>query len=87
MALSVTLSVCEHRAQRMGQELEPDRQRCRTKQESTAIGRQIRDAFQVKGNCLLERGEHLLEGAALDRDVEVETDRFPIAIATFGVAA
>ena len=56
-------------------------------QSPSLMWRQIRDTFQIKRNRILERGEHLLEGAALDRDVEVETDRFPIAIATFGVAA
>jgi hypothetical protein len=57
------------------------------KQGSSFLGRQIRDALEIEGGRSLERLEHLLEGAALDRDVEIETERLPVAVPAFRVAA
>lgn len=88
MAVSVTITVSEQSAQRLRQKSEPDRKRRRTTEETPLfLGRQIRDALQIKRDRFLERTEDLLEGVALDRDVEIEADRLPIAIPAFGVAA
>jgi hypothetical protein len=72
----------------MGEEFQPDWQWCRTVEQITSLlGRQAGDGFEVKRNRLLEGSENLLERAALDRDVEIEADRLPLAVATFGIAA
>lgn len=49
--------------------------------------RQVSDRLKVQRDRFLERTEDLLEGTTLDRNVEVEADRLPIAVAAFGVAA
>ena len=88
MALSVTITVGEQPPQRMSQEFQLDRKRCRTMEQSTLfLRRQIRHTFQVQRDRFLERLEYLLEGAALDCNVEIEADRLPIAIPAFSVAA
>jgi hypothetical protein len=71
----------------MGQELEPDLERCRrVEQVASFLRRQLRYACEVKGNPFLERAEDLFERPALDRDVEIEADRLPIAVATLSIA-
>ena len=88
MASSVAITVREQPAQRMGQELEPDRERSRAMEQSALfLWRQVRDTCEIQRNRLLERAEHLFEGAALDRYVEIEADRLPLAIPAFGIAA
>jgi hypothetical protein len=87
MVLSVAVTVGEQPTQRMGQELEPDRERSWAMEQGLSfLRRQIDKGLEVKGNRLLKRTEDVLEGAALDRDVEIETDRFPIAVPALGVA-
>jgi predicted RNA binding protein YcfA (HicA-like mRNA interferase family) len=88
MVLSVAVTVREQSAQYVRQELEPNRQRSLTMEQGASfMWRQVRDALKIEENRFLERTEDLLEGATLDRDVEVEADRLPIAVATFGIAA
>ena len=78
MALSVAITACEQAAQRMGQELEPDRERSWTMQQGLPfLRRQVCDASEVKRDRFPERTEYLLERAALDGDVEIEANRLP----------
>jgi hypothetical protein len=44
------------------------------------LWRQIRHALKIEGNCFLERTEYFFEGAALNRDVELEADCLPGAV-------
>ena len=88
MALSVAITVGEQAAQGMGEKLQPDRERCRTvEQTAPFVRREIVDAFEVKQNRFPEGTEDLLERPPLDRDVEIEADCLPIAVPAFGVAA
>jgi hypothetical protein len=71
----------------MPQEFEFDGERSGAMEQGLLfVGWQIRDPFQVEGNRVVKRSKHLLERAALDRDVEIEADRLPIAAPAFGVA-
>jgi hypothetical protein len=54
MALSIAITVRKKSAQRMGQELEPERERgWAVKQGLSFVGREVPDALEVQGNCLL----------------------------------
>jgi len=88
MPLSVASTAAEQSTKRVSQELQPDIQwRRPIEQGRPLLRRQIRDGLKVQRDCLPKEGENLIERAALNRDIEVEADRLPVAIAAFGVAA
>jgi hypothetical protein len=88
MVLSVAVTVRQQSTQCMSQEFEPDWKWCRTvEQVGSFVWRQVRNAFEVKRDRILEGAGNLLERCALNRDVEVQADRFPVSVATLGIAA
>jgi hypothetical protein len=88
MPLSVASTAVEQSTKRVSEELQSDIERRRTiEQGSPLLRRQIRNGLEVQRNRLLKGGENLLEGVALNRDIEIEADRLPVAITAFGVAA
>ena len=71
----------------MRQEPKADRERHRAVEEGgLSICREIGDRLEIERDRLLQRAEHLLEGATLHGDVETEGDRLPVAGPSFGVA-
>ena len=56
-------------------------------QSSSFLWRQVSDSLEVQRDRFTQRAEHFLQRAALDREVEMEADRLPVAIPTFSIAA
>ena len=87
MALSVAVTAGEQSARRLRQELQPDQERHRAIEKGWSfLWRQIGNGLEIQRDGLLEPVEYLLKGSALDRNVELEAGRLPIAVQAPGVA-
>ncbi len=61
--------------------------RTATKEDCPFFGRQIGNSHQIHLNGSGERGLGLVEGKALNRDVEIDAERLPICSTAIGVAS
>ena len=87
MTLSVPDIAREQSARRVRQELQSDDERHRTvKKGRLLVPREIGDRLKIQRDRFLQRSEHLLEGASLHRNVEVEANGFPVVVSAFGIA-
>jgi hypothetical protein len=84
VSLMVAIVVTAHG---MSDKFKPNGQgRIASEQRSLLLQREVRHGLQIERDGFLKGAEHLFEPVSLDRDVEIEADRLPIAIPALRVA-
>ena len=87
MAPSGAVSAEEQSARRLRQVLQPDQERHRPMEKGWSfLWRQIGDRLEIQRDRFLELVEYLLKRSTLNRNVDVEADRLPIAVPASGEA-
>lgn len=87
MALFVAITGCEEPARRVREELQSDQERHRPAEKGRLlVRREVGGRLEIERNRFPKGPGHLLEGASLHRDVEIEASGFPIAVSSFGMA-
>ncbi len=88
--MTTLLFIAPHKqaAKHIGQELRPyEKWRGSVEQMTSLLFRKIRDRGQVELDRVIQGMKNVLKGSALDRNIQIQADRFPIALSPFRIAS